>query len=154
MVSCRKVSVSYFLNLLLVIAYTGWAISELGRPVSALQISTFIMMIGFGVVICYSLRFLFATLTVTLQDAGNIQFIWYQLYRLATRPDPIYPQFLRYIVLTVFPVAFFASVPSRFLVEGLQIHYLLISPCLAIGLLLLSNFLWEKALRNYSSASS
>jgi len=154
MVSCRKISASYFINLILVAAYLTWAVSQLGRPVSVLQVGTFLVMILLGVLLSYTLRFLFATLTVVLQDAGNIQFVWYQLYRLATRPDPIYPQFLRYLVLTVFPVAFFASVPSRVLVEGIEIKYLLAAPVMAFGLLFLSNYLWERALRNYASASS
>lgn len=154
MVSFRKVGVSYFINLALTSGYLIWAASHLSRPISLAQVATFVVMIFLGVAIVYSIRFMFATLTVVLQDAGNIQFIWYQLYRLGTRPDPIYPSMLRVLVLTLFPVAFMASVPSRVLVEGLQWEYLLAAPLGAFGLVILSNFLWEKALRTYASASS
>lgn len=154
MISCRKVSVSYVTNLILVLAYLGWAIANLKQPVSALQFVLFPFLIVCGVVICYSMRFMFATLTVVLQEAGNIQFIWYQLYRLATRPDPIYPSFLRTAVLTIFPVAFLASVPARVIIEGVNWTLLIASPLLAIGLLFLSNYLWESALKRYASASS
>jgi ABC-2 type transport system permease protein len=91
---------------------------------------------------------------VALQDAGNIQFIWHQLHRLATRPDPIYPNFLRITVLFVFPVAFLASVPARILVEGLKPELMFGALFMAGALLWLSNFFWEKALKHYSSASS
>jgi ABC-2 type transport system permease protein len=106
MISCRKVSVAYLLNWLLVFAYLCWAVHGMDRPVGAAQILTFAVLCVTGVAMCYVLRFMFAILTVVMQDSGNIQFIWYQFYRLATRPDPIYPQFLRYIILTIFPVAF------------------------------------------------
>jgi ABC-2 type transport system permease protein len=154
MVSCRKVSVAYVFNWILVLAYLVWAVHAMDRPVGAWQILTFTVLAIFGVILCYVLRFMFSILTVVLQDAGNIQFVWHQVYRLATRPDPIYPQFLRYIVLTVFPVAFFASVPARVLVEGVYWPFLIVAPLMAIGGLVLSNYLWEKALRSYASASS
>lgn len=154
MISCRKVSVSYAMNLFLVGIYLGWAISELKQPVGIAQYLAFPVMVISGSVIFYGLRFMFATLTVVLQEAGNIQFIWYQLYRLATRPDPIYPMFLRNVVLTVFPVAFLASVPARILIEGFSWPLFIASPLLAVGLLFLSNYVWESALKRYASASS
>ncbi len=154
MISTRKVSVSYITNLILVGGYLVWAVSNLSRPVSAAQLAVFPILVVSGVVIYYSMRFMFATLTVVLQEAGNIQFIWYQLFRLATRPDRLYPSFLRNVVLTVFPVAFLASVPARVLIEGVDPTLAVVSPLLAIGLLFLSNFAWEAALKRYASASS
>lgn len=154
MVSCRKISVSFVLNLLMVLTYLIWAVQNLNRPVAPAQILTFSMLAVCGVITSYALRFMFSTLGVVLQEAGNIQFLWYQLYRLATRPDPIYPNYLRYLILTLFPVGFFASVPSRALVEGLYWPLMIAGPALAVGSLLLSNILWERALRRYSSASS
>lgn len=154
MVSCQRVAVAYTINLFMVIAYLAWAIMRLGHPVGGLQIAIYVVMIVSGVIIAYAMRFMFATLSVVFQDFSSVQFIWYQLYRLATRPDPIYPGFLRIIVMTVFPVAFFASVPSRVLVEGLDLTLLAASLGLALSLLLLSSLFWGSALRRYSSASS
>lgn len=154
MISFRKVSVSYLINLLIISTYLGWAVTNLSHPVSIWQLLSFGALIFFGVCIFYALRFMFATLTVITQDAGNIQFVWHQMYRLATRPDPIYPMFLRYLIFTFFPVAFFASVPSRILVEGVQWYFMVASPALAVVLIWLSHVWWEKALRGYSSASS
>ncbi len=154
MVSCRKVAVAYFVNFAVIMVYLIWGIRQLPGPVSAVQLVTFTVLVLSGLVILYAIRFMFATLSVLLHDAGNIQFVWHQLYRLGTRPDPIYPSALRMIVLSVFPVAFFASVPARVLVEGIEPRLLLVAPAMAVGLLYLSHFCWERALRSYSSASS
>jgi len=154
MISFRKVATVYFINLVVILGYLTWAIRELPSPVSLWQLFTFAVMIFFGFISLYSLRFMFATLTVLLQDAGNIHFVWHQLYRLATRPDPIYPYFMRVIVFTVFPVAFFASVPSRILVDGFDWHLVVAAPCFAGMLLWVSARFWHRALKNYSSASS
>jgi len=154
MVTFRKVAVAYFVNLAMVLAYLVWGIRQLPGPISGYQLASYAVIVISGLVTLYSIRFMFSTLSVLLHDAGNIQFVWHQLYRLGTRPDPIYPSALRMIVLTVFPVAFFASVPSRVLIEGVDIRYLLAAPLMALTLLLLSRAWWTFALRHYSSASS
>jgi len=154
MISFRKVSVVYVFNLLLILAYLLWGIRQLPGSITWMQVLSYCVIVVSGIVSLYSMRFMFATLSVLLHDAGNIQFVWYQLYRLGTRPDPIYPPGLRLIVLTVFPVAFFASVPARVLIEGIEPRLLLAAPVLAVGLLFLSHLFWERALRQYSSASS
>lgn len=154
MVSCQRVAVANTVNLTIVMVYLIWAILHLGHPVGGFQVATFGLLIVSGLVISYAMHFMFATLNVIFQDFSAVQFIWYQLYRLATRPDPIYPSFLRLIVMTVFPVAFFASVPARVLVEGFSSTMLMASLGLSVGLLSLSNLFWEMALRRYASASS
>jgi len=154
MVSCRKIATVYFMNFVFILTYLIWGIVHLPHPLSLLQILSFVALMLSGLVILYSLRFMFATLIVVFQDAGNIQFLWHQVWRLGTRPDPIYPYGLRLFIMTLFPVAFFASVPSRVLVEGIQPVLLVASPLFAAFLLMLSHVFWKKALRGYSSASS
>jgi ABC-2 type transport system permease protein len=154
MISFRKVATNFLPNLFIVFGYLIWAIRTFPHPIGFWQIATFCAMVVFGVICYYSLRFLFATLVLLMHDAGNVQFIWHQLFRLATRPDVIYPNYLRLLVLTLFPVGFMASVPSRVLVEGVDMHFLIAAPVMAFTLLALSHFAWEGALKKYSSASS
>lgn len=154
MVSLRKVATAYTLNLVGILVYLVWAIRNLTQAPSGLQLVVFVGLILSGFLALYAFRFLFATLTVVLQDAGNIQYVWHQLYRLGMRPDPLYPPYLRIFVLTVLPVAFFASVPARALVDGVDWRFCIAAPGLALSLLFLSHYLWGKALKRYSSASS
>jgi ABC-2 type transport system permease protein len=154
MVSCQRVAVANIVNLGLALIYLVWAINHLSHPVGWAQIVVFSVLILSGLVISYALHFMFATFNVIFQDFSAVQFVWYQLYRLATRPDPIYPGFLRMIVMTVFPVAFFASVPARVFVEGFSLTMLMASLGMATGLLVISSRFWKSALRRYASASS
>ncbi|HMN69481.1 MAG TPA: ABC-2 family transporter protein [Bdellovibrionales bacterium] len=154
MVSCRKVSVSYFINLVLVVGYLIWAMSRVRTPPEWTQLVALPFLLICGWAVAYALRFLFCSLTIILQDAGNVQFIWHQFYRLGTRPDPLYPRALRRFVLMVFPLGFFASVPSRVIVEGVEPRLLVAAPLMAAGLVILSNVVWEAALKHYASASS
>ncbi len=154
MVSTRKVSTTHILNFFMILGYLSWAINQLDHNISFLELVGFAVLLISGFITMYSLRFLFATIPVFTQDAGNINMIWYQLYRLGTRPDPIYPSALRTFVLMVFPMAFFASVPSRLLVEGFNLRLFIAAPLLAMALLFFSNWVWERALKHYASASS
>jgi ABC-2 type transport system permease protein len=154
MVSFRKVATAYFFNILIILSYLIWAIHGLEQPVTPWQIVSYVVLVISGGVVQYGARFMFATMTVVLQDAGNIHFIWHQLYRLATRPDPIYPMFMRVFVFTLFPVAFFASVPSRILVDGIDPRLVVASLVFAVMTLFASKRFWTYALRQYSSASS
>ena len=154
MVSVRKVSTAYIVNLVLITIYLGWAIKGLPQAVSAWQVILFCVLLGMGSIAQYALRFMFNTLTVILQDAGNINYLWHQLFRLAMRPDPLYPFSLRVLIFTIFPVAFFASVPARVLVEGIDWRLLAGSFVLTSLTLYLSVKFWRMALRHYASASS
>jgi ABC-2 type transport system permease protein len=154
MVSFRKIGTTYLINMMMVLGYVGWGISQLSRPITWVDLGLYAFLLLCGTAIYYSLRFLFCCLLVLLQDASNLHFLWYQLFRLAQRPDAIYPTPLRWIVLTVFPIGFLASVPSRVLIEGLPLELLLAAPLIALFLLFFSNWCWEKSLLRYSSASS
>lgn len=154
MVSFRKISVPYILNLFLILGYLTWAISHLAVPVTVIQVLTYGVMVLSGFCMLYSLRFMFGMIVVLFQDASNVQFVWHQLFRLATRPDILYPKYLRFVLLTLLPVGFFASVPSRILVEGVSAKFLLVGPIMAAALLFISSRAWIRVLKSYSSASS
>lgn len=154
MVTCRKISVPYFLNFFAILIYLSWAISKLVVKVNFIQILAYLFLVISGFVILYSLRFMFSMIVVIFQDASNIQFVWHQLFRLATRPDIFYPRYLRILLLTILPVGFFASVPSRVLIEGISPAFLIFAPLFAILMLYASSKSWNWVLKKYASASS
>ncbi len=154
MISCRKVAAVHVVNLVLVTGYLVWGISNLKSIPHWNQFVAYGMMVIAGLAILYSFRLLFSMASVILIEATNVQFVWYQIYKLAMRPDVIYPKILRLLILTALPVGFIASVPSRMLVEG--INFKLASTGLGIAalMILFTSYLWRRALVHYSSASS
>lgn len=154
MVSCRKVAVSNFGNLVLVIGYLTWAILSSPHAMTASQFAFFFVLIACGVLITYSMRLLFGMLVLIIHEASNIQFIWYQIYRLGTRPDILYPSFVRYFIFLAIPVAFIASVPARVLIEGVNLKLFGAGLTVTVFFFALTSWLWTRALRQYASASS
>jgi ABC-2 type transport system permease protein len=154
MFSMRKANVVYGINLLLVLAYTAWAITKLPHPPAVAQyFVTFGLMIC-GIAVLYAVRFFFAALTVLLTNAQSLTYVWYQLYRLGNRPHALYPPWLRWCLLTILPVGLIMSVPASNLVNRLEPQALWLSPLIAGFLFYLSTRYWNYVLKYYSSASS
>ena len=153
MISLQRVSTAHLGNFVLAVGYLGWACAS-SEGFSWPRLFWLILMVPCGVLVFYAFRFLFATATVIYTGAGNIQYLFYHLYRLGMRPDTIYAPWLKYAVLTVLPMGLIASVPAR-LVLGTGNPWLgAWAVVMAAFALWFSSRLWEYALKNYTSASS
>jgi ABC-2 type transport system permease protein len=153
MISFQRVSVSCFGNLMIA---TGWFISSLiGLGNFSWSRSLWIfLLIPCGFAILYAIRFCMAALSVILVRADNLQFLWYQLYRLGMRPDSIYLRWLQIIILTVLPVGLIASVPARALLDPPETWVYVWSLLAAPISVWFSTRFWRFALSKYQSSSS
>lgn len=154
MFSCRKVNFSYLINFGLVCGYLWWGLHHLSVRPHASQILAGLLLMVCGLVILYSMRFFFVVLTIVFVNASNLNYVWYQFYRLGNRPHTFYPYWLRTIILTVVPVAMIVSIPATALTQSVNATFLIVSPLMALFLFYLSTRSWKFALRFYTSASS
>ncbi len=100
------------------------------------------------------LRFLFSIWVFWTDRGHSLARLYYQFFSLATKPDTLYPKWVRFIILTFLPFAFIGSVPARALIHGLApLEYFQVAAVL-LTLVLVSSGLWRVALRRYQSASS
>jgi ABC-2 type transport system permease protein len=153
-VSCRKVSSAFIVNFFLALTWTIWAIRSYSEPLPLERVFWLFLLIPCGLVIFYSLRFTFSVVSLLTVRADNLQYLWYQIYRLGMRPDTIYTPWMKMIVLTALPVAFVASVPSRALLEEPNYGLFAGAVVAATTCFVLSGKFWKFALTKYSSASS
>jgi ABC-2 type transport system permease protein len=154
MMSLQKMNTAYLFNLVLACGWLTWALSQLSQPIDPMRIPLLFVLVPCSVAITYSLRFFFAALAVIFTRAENLTYIWYQLYRLGTRPDGVYPPWIRYVILSFLPIAFLASVPARLLLGSPDLYLVAAAMGLASLCLYLTSRFWRFALRFYSSASS
>lgn len=153
MISFQRVSVSCIGNLMIA---TGWFVSSLLNlhEVSWTRAIWIVLLIPCGFTILYAIRFCMAALSVILVRADNLQFVWYQLYRLGMRPDSIYLRWLQILILTILPVGLIASVPARAILDPPEFWVYAWSIIAAPLTLWLSSRFWKYALSRYQSASS
>jgi ABC-2 type transport system permease protein len=155
MVTMQKQNTSYVFNILLTFSYLIWTLTQISQPMVWGKLGLLLTVgIPVSVIITYSFRLMFATLAVVFTNAESVNYVWYQLYRLGMRPDPFYPRWLRYLVLTLLPVGFIASVPARILLYDIDWWILLGGPVVAGISYFVGTRLWQRSLQHYSSASS
>jgi ABC-2 type transport system permease protein len=154
MISCQRASTANIGNLAMAVGWLIWAVGNL-EGFQYARLLWLILMIPAGATIFYVLRFCFAAAAVIFTRAENLQFIWYNFYRMGMRPDNIYyPYFIRWIVITVLPVGLIISVPARMVLGTAGFGLAAYTMVLAVVLLYLSNRFWKFALSRYASASS
>ncbi len=153
MISTQYFAVALLGNLLIAVAWFSWSLSQLPN-FEALRLLWLLLLIPAGVLSLYSIRFMVAATAIIFTKADNIQYLWYQTYKLGLRPDSIYAPWLRLFILTVLPLAAVASVPARALLDPPELVLFAWVTVWSAALLLISNRFWRYALRYYSSASS
>jgi ABC-2 type transport system permease protein len=153
MLSFQRLSTPYVFNNFITLGYLIFALSRL-PDVAWWKLVFLIVALPCSLAIEYGLRFFFSASALIFTRAENINYVWHQFYKLGTRPDTIYPPWLRYAILTVIPVAFIASVPARLILEAPSAT--LFGGMILVSILSVyaSTRYWRFALRFYSSASS
>lgn len=153
MISLQKASTAAIGNLCIAISWFIYSIVQL-PTFEWLRLLWLIILIPCGLIALYAMRFTMAATAVIFARSENLQFIWYQIYRLGMRPDSIYTPWLKWTLLTALPVGVIASVPARALLEPPQWGLILWVLVLAVILLKCTGKFWRFALKSYSSASS
>jgi ABC-2 type transport system permease protein len=153
MVSCQRINTAIAGNLILAVGWLSYSLWNLPDFQWA-RLLWLIILIPAGLISLYSIRFMFSSVALIFTKADNLQYLWYQLYRLGMRPDSIYLPWLKIMVLTILPVAVIASVPARALLD--PPHFALFGWVIFWSgfMLWMSHRFWNYCLKFYSSASS
>ncbi len=154
MVSFQKINGVYAVCSLIAMAWLTWSYSRLTGDLNWARLGLLLLTIPGSLAVVYTMRFIFSATSLIFTRAENINYLWYQVFKLGTRPDSLYPRWLRYLVLTLIPVGFVASVPAQFImgrIDWVWAPLALLLPWIAIKA---SSLFWKFGLRFYTSASS
>ncbi len=153
MLSCQRINTAIIGNLLLGIA---WLIGSLMAlpDFNWVRLLWLLILIPAGLLSLYSIRFAFSSTALIFTRSDNLQYLWFQIYRLGMRPDSIYVPWLKFVVLTFLPVAVVASVPARALLNPPDFLLFTWVVLWTFALLYFSHRYWNYCLKFYSSASS
>jgi ABC-2 type transport system permease protein len=153
MITLQKANTAIMGNFLLGLSWLIFALSGLD-DFNYLRLLWLIFLIPCSLCVVYTMRFLFSASAVIFTRSENLQFLWWQVYRLGMRPDSMYFPWLKYALLSIIPVGVIVSIPARALLNPPDFRYLLWPLFLAPMLIYFSTRFWKFALGFYSSASS
>lgn len=153
MITLQKANTALFGNLIIGLTWLIYALNGL-PDFNFLRLLWLIILIPCSLVVIYSMRFIFSATAVIFTRSENLQFLWWQVYRLGMRPDSMYSPAIKWVLLTVIPVGVIISLPARALLNPPDLFYLTWPIILVPVLLYMTHRFWRFALTFYSSASS
>ncbi len=158
LLSFDRIEFAAFANTFVGIAICIYAALGQGLPISVGQVALFGLLIVSGVMILYSLLFMFAITSVWLIRQTGVDHLWFYAVSLARYPAEIYRHFaggtLWFALVFVVPVLMVSNLPASVVMRTFQ--PMMVVHMLTVGLLLLglSTVVFRFALRRYRSASS
>jgi len=158
LLSFEQVDYSALANVPVGIGLCVYAASRLSVPISAVQVALFLLLIVTGVVVLYSLLFMFAVTSVWLIRQTSVNHLWFYAVSLARYPHDIYRRFaggtLWFALVFVVPLLMVTNLPASVMVRtfaGPMVAYMVLLSLILLGL---STVVCRLALKWYRSASS
>jgi ABC-2 type transport system permease protein len=130
------------------------ALIRLGEHIGFWQAAAFAATLLAGGAIVYSFWLILATCSFWFVRVENILVIFQSMYEAGRWPVSLYPNWLRFALTFIVPVAFATTVPAEALSGRLTWQTLLGAVALAAGLLVASRWFWRVGIRGYSGASA
>jgi ABC-2 type transport system permease protein len=155
-VSTKQFGLDSVLNAILGGIVVIVALTKLGVVPSFAMIGLYLVAIGFGVAVHYSIMLTLAAISFWIVRAQGLVYGYFNFLHIARYPDVIFPTLFRIIFGWIIPVIIVANIPARLLIKPLDqpvwlMFHLVVAASIA---LVLSRVFWRFALRHYSSASS
>jgi viologen exporter family transport system permease protein len=134
----------------------GVALSKLGVIPTPMSILLYIIAIGFGIAVHYSIMLSLAAVSFWIVRAQGLVYGYFNFLNIARYPDAIFPRLFKIIFGWIVPVVIVANIPARLLIKsfgqpGPLMFQLVVASTVVFCL---SRGFWSFALRRYSSASS
>ncbi len=118
------------------------------------QTLQFLLALALGSVIVYSFWIILATLAFWFIRIDNLLQIFWAMYTAGRWPVGIYPEWLKWTLTVVVPIAFAVTVPAEAVSGRVSGMTFLGAAALALFLALFSRWFWRQGIRRYSGASA
>jgi len=165
LISCEKMELPMINQILLACSLLGYALYQIGEPVSVLQIMAYLAFLVVGVTFFYSLMIALASTSIWLGRNQGLYDFWFYITVFARYPRSIYNgvdpdrleagEILQSAFTFIIPILLVVTVPAEFIAKSMSDwRYPGISLGASMAGLVLSRWTFTSALRSYRSASS
>lgn len=131
-----------------------YVIMTAGIQPSVVEVVSFIVLLGIGVVLLYSVWFIVATFIIWFPRMSNVIELMYTISGMARYPGEMYRNALGFLFFVLLPIILIVTTPIKLLVSKGSLQDILLLLGFATACLLISSTFWKFALRYYTSASS
>jgi ABC-2 type transport system permease protein len=155
-VSTKQFGLDSIVNAALGGVVVVFSLTRLGVMPHPIHILLYLVAIGFGIAIHYSIMLNLAAVSFWIVRAQGLVYGYFNFLNIARYPDVIFPPLFRFIFGWIIPVVIVANIPARLLIKSMgQPGWLMLQLVIASTIIFgISRSFWRFALRRYSSASS
>lgn len=155
-VSVKQFGLDNLVNALVGVAFVVMALVKLQVMPTVGQIALYLVAVGFGVAIHYSIFLALAAASFWIVRAQGLIYGYYSMFNIGRYPDVIYRGMFKFIFSWIIPIIVVANIPARLLIRAgdSPLPLMLQLAAAAFLVVLATRLFWRAALRRYSSASS
>jgi ABC-2 type transport system permease protein len=154
LVSVREFRFWQLVDVVVGIVVLAVALLQMEGSLGWQQALAFLIALLLGAAMIYCFWLMLTSTAFWIVRVDEITNLFQGIYAAGRWPVGIYPSWLRYGLTFLVPIAFAVTVPAEALTGRLTWQTLLGAAALALGLLLVSRWIWKKGVRNYSGASA
>lgn len=154
MASTRKLDPDGLINSVIALGVVGYAAHKLGLHPSALDLALYAGLILAGLAVHYSILVLTMSLSFWLKSAQNIEGSYFTISEFSRLPREAFRGVTSVVFVWILPAVVVGNAPARTLLHGFQPLWALWLLGAAAGWLVVAIFVFNRGLRQYSSASS
>ena len=136
------------------LAVFAYAFSEIGELPSWTDVALALAMLGAAVLILYSLWILVVSVAFIAVRVDNLRYFFDAIFDAARWPSSVFKGVLSFLFTFVIPLALMTTYPSEALLGTLSARRFGLSVLGALAFASLARFVWTRAIRRYTSASS
>lgn len=154
MLTIGKPYVTSVLAVLSGVVISIYAYSQIPNQLEILPVILGGFMLLLGVIIGYSILTIAGATAFVFENANSvISLINESMLNFKGRPHTIYRGGIKLFLTIVLPAVFIASIPASMVVRLIEWEYVLLGIVIAMVSLVVSNKVWNRAIKLYSSAS-
>jgi ABC-2 type transport system permease protein len=154
LVSVREVQIWQAVDIVLGAIVITVALVRLGGDIGVLDALAFAIALAFGAVLLYCFWLLLATGSFWIVRMWFLPELFEGVFQTGRWPVGIYPDWLRFGVTFLVPIAFAVTVPAEAVTSRLDWQTLLLAGGFAVVLFAFTRWFWRCGLKNYTGASA
>ncbi len=154
MLSVRYINFPTFPRVIAALLFIFYLLSSNNIEVTFLQWIYFIVLSLFGLLLFYSVWYVFMTILLWQSHLTNLTDLLFHVMDTAKYPKDMYENLGQYISIFLLPFVLTITLPTKVLFGRASFVDVSIIMSVSVCLFLFSKFFWRFALRSYTSASS
>ena len=155
-VSLKQFGMDNVVNALVGFGFVSFSLWKLSITPTVGQILLYSVAVVFGTLIHYSIMLIFSASSFWMIRSQGLIYGYSSLFNIGRYPDTIYRGLFKLVFSWLIPIIIVANIPSRLLIHAAEnpwpmLIQLTVTTFFMVGA---TRFMWNAALKHYSSASS